>query len=103
MVFSYINDSYKRARGKSHILDICCEHCDRHICFYQKDGGGSLRRMYVDRFVDYRPEGDELICSSCHRILGTKIVYEKESRSAYRLYVDAVSKKIIAKKEVSGS
>lgn len=91
-------DEYSRARGEwSRILDVCCEHCSAHIAYYQKDGPGALRRMYIDRFIDVAPEGVELICHECKRVLGTKIIYDKENRAAYRLYVDAVVKRVVAK------
>ena len=54
-----------------------------------------MRCMYVDRFIDIVPKGRELICQKCNRVLGTPIIYEKELRPAYRLYVDSVTKKIV--------
>ncbi|KKR11321.1 MAG: hypothetical protein UT38_C0001G0001, partial [Microgenomates group bacterium GW2011_GWA2_39_19] len=36
----------------------------------------------------------QLICLKCERHLGIPIVYEKENRLAYRLFVGAISKKI---------
>jgi hypothetical protein len=77
------------------MLDIQCESCGAHICFYQKDGPGPLKRMYVDRMSDPTPTIESLRCSQCGAILGTKIIYEKEDRLAYRLYVGSVTKKIV--------
>jgi hypothetical protein len=86
-------DKFQAARGgSSRILDIKCEHCLSHICFYQKDGPGSLRRMYVDRMIDLAPDGDRLICHACHRELGVKVTWQKENRPAYRLFVESVNK-----------
>ena len=43
------NEKYKKARGGySCLLSISCEECGAHICDYQKDGPGILRRMYLD-------------------------------------------------------
>jgi hypothetical protein len=91
------NDKYKKARGGySRLLDISCQKCNEHICQYQKDGPGNLRRMYMDRIID--PEVSiskkDLSCSEGH-LLGVKIIYEKENRLAFRLFVDSVKKKII--------
>ena len=91
------NDKYKKARGGySRLLDISCQKCNEHICRYQKDGPGNLRRMYIDRIID--PEVSiskkDLSCSEGH-LLGVKIIYEKENRLAFRLFVDSVKKKII--------
>jgi hypothetical protein len=90
------NDKYKKARGGwSRMLDIECESCGTHICFYQKDGPGALKRMYVDRMSDIQLTAESLRCSHCNAVLGTKMIYKKEDRPAYRLYVGSVTKKIV--------
>ncbi len=91
------NDKYKKARGGwSRILEVSCERCGEHICNYQKDGPGPLKRLYIDSMTDNRTE-PQLSCGQCGQVLGTKIVYEKENRPAYRLFVGAVTKHIIKK------
>lgn len=90
------NDKYRRTRGgRSRLLDISCRKCGEHICLYQKDGPGTLRRMYVDRIVEPKVSTSrkDLSCSGGH-LLGIKIIYEKERRPAFRLFVDSVTKKI---------
>jgi transcription elongation factor Elf1 len=95
------NDRYRTARGgTSRVLNICCEKCDAHICYYQKDGPGILKRMYIDRMIDIQPENDILTCKSCEQSLGVLINYKKENRPAYRLFVGAVTKKIINRKNL---
>lgn len=90
------NDKYKKARGGwSRILDILCENCERHICYYQKDGPGILKRMYFDRIGGLEVGTDVFVCPSCKDILGTKMIYKKEDRPAYRLFVGSVIKKIV--------
>lgn len=100
------NDKYKKSRGGySRLLSISCEECGKHICDYQKDGPGILRRMYLDRISNSKRYSGlqnileknipRLECVPCNRILGTCINYEKEDRLAYRLFVGAVTKKII--------
>lgn len=102
MAYKIKNDSYQKARGgHTRMLDITCEHCGQHVCFYQKDGPGNLRRMYIDRIINGKPSKEQLICDNCKRVLGVKITYAKENRLAYRLFVDAVKKKIVNKKLVS--
>jgi hypothetical protein len=66
------------------------------VCTYQKDSPGNLRRMYIDRIIAPKVSisRKDLSCSNGH-LLGVKIVYEKENRLAFRLFVDAVRKKII--------
>jgi hypothetical protein len=91
------NDRYSKVRGGwSRFLDITCEKFNSHICFYQKDGSGPLKRMYLDRMLDSKPSSFELICNSCEHELGMKIMYLKENRPSYRLFQNSVNKKIIS-------
>lgn len=90
------NDKYKKARGgRSRMLDICCENCVNHICFYQKDGPGLLKRMYFDRIDGLSTASNKLVCPQCKEVLGIGIIYEKENRPAYRLFVGSITKKIV--------
>lgn len=89
------NDKYRKARGgHSRYLDICCEKCGQHICFYQKDGPGILKRMYLDRIRDLN-DVSKLECPKCKQLLGVPIIYQKEKRPAFRLFVGAVKKGIV--------
>lgn len=98
------NDKFKKTRGGySRLLDISCADCKTHICFYQKDGPGILKRVYLDRIIESVFEGQEskslkaarsFVCPNCKQQLGTPIVYKKENRLAYRLFVGSVLKKI---------
>lgn len=91
------NDKYRKARGGySRLLDISCENCGKHICFYQKDGPGILKRMYMDRIVGLKKLNVKanLLCLNCKEILGVPVVYKKEKRPAYRLFAGAILKKI---------
>lgn len=96
-VVKFKGDKFKKARGGySRLLDITCEKCEKHICFYQKDGPGFLKRMYIDRMLDFNDSGNEqLLCPDCNYVLGIRIIYQKEVRPAYRLFVGAVLKKIV--------
>ena len=78
------------------MLNISCQKCGSHICQYQKDGAGALRRMYVDRIFEPSVSiaKKDLSCAKGH-LLGVKIIYAKENRPAFRLFVDSVIKKII--------
>ena len=91
------NDKYKRSRGGySRFLQIFCEECGSLVCLYQKDGPGNLRRMYIDRISDPKVSlsKKDITCSKGH-LLGVKIVYKKEKRPAFRLFVDSITKKIM--------
>ncbi len=95
------SDKFRRDRGgHSRLLDVSCEKCGTHICFYQKDGPGILKRMYIDRISGLDLAGytiknlPELKCPHCGQTLGIPMNYKKENRLAYRLFVGAVQKKI---------
>lgn len=99
MKTTFKNDKYKKARGGySRLLKIACQKCGEHICLYQKDGPGNLRRMYIDRISQAKVSVSkkDLSCSKGH-LLGVKIIYEKEKRPAFRLFIDSVVKKITKK------
>ena len=105
MKFILKRDKYKSARGGySRLLDILCRNCEHVVVVYQKDGPGNLRRMYLDRIfspeemtglqtLDIK-EVPMLKCPHCGEILGTPYIYAKEKRPAFRLYQDAVIKRI---------
>lgn len=98
-------DRYSKARGgNSKLLDINCPDCKNHICFYQKDGPGLLKRMYLDRIKDSQYKDLQNIpfknlpqfkCPVCNRHLGVPFIYKEEQRSAFRLFVGSVNKKIV--------
>lgn len=97
MATIFKNDKFKKSRGGySRLLEIRCQKCNKIVCHYQKDGPGNLRRMYIDRISnsDVSITGKNFSCPEGH-ILGVKIIYDKESRPAFRLFVDSVIKKII--------
>jgi ribosomal protein S27E len=95
--FKFKQDKYRRARGGySRLLRISCEKCGAFVATYQKDGPGSLKRMYLDRIISpARSNSKNLTCSDCKNILGVAYIYPKEKRPAYRLFEGAVTKKLI--------
>lgn len=94
-------DKFKKVRGGfSRLLDICCEKCNKHICYYQKDGPGILKRMYSDRMYP-ESKNKTLACPKCNRLLGIRYIYEKERRPAYRLFVGSIKKTIIKSKTIN--
>ena len=91
------NDKYRKDRGGyARLLKINCEECGSLVCLYQKDGPGNLRRIYLDRISEptVSISRKDLTCSKGH-LLGVKIIYEKEKRVAFRLFVDSVTRKIV--------
>jgi len=88
-------DRYVTIRGGySRLLDIKCEHCGIHLFYYQKDGAGALRRMYLDRIfgADCIDIKKDLFCPHCKRLIAMQMIFEKEKRPALRLFVGAVTK-----------
>lgn len=105
------NDKYKKNRGGySRLLEISCEGSGAAIGYYQKDGPGILKRMYLDRIYksdDYSnlsnkslDELPQLTCKQCKRHLGVPMVFEKEKRFAFRLFQGSVTKKIVKSENI---
>lgn len=91
------NDKYKKARGGySRLLNITCRECGSLVCEYQKDGSGSLKRMYHDRILEPKVSilKKDFLCPKNH-LIGVRIIYKKENRQAFRIFVDSVIKKIV--------
>lgn len=99
-------DRHSKARGStSRFLDIFCSACNSHIALYQKDGPGALLRMYLDRIFEpsalaalqHQSGGKKdlpnLQCPKCRAIIGTPMVYELESRLAFRMVRGSFAKK----------
>lgn len=95
--FKFKNDSYMKSRGAPAMLVMSCSNCMSYVMSYQKDGPGPLLRCYLDRI--HHPEdlakrqessfdkktAPKLECPSCRTVIGSPIIYEKESRPAYHL------------------
>jgi len=69
--------------------------------------------MYLDRMLGTRDAEKfkgftikalpQLACSNCKEIIGIPILYKKESRPAYRLFVGSVIKKIVNSKKATAN
>ncbi len=77
-------DRYSRDRGgNSQFLDLYCSNCNQHILLYQKDGPGSLMRLYLDRIFDpqelsvlqtnckTKSDVPNLTCPNCKQLVAT--------------------------------
>lgn len=98
-------NEFQRKRGTPQLLAIHCSSCGKRVATYQKDGLGSLKRMYLDRIFapkdlallqssarkasDYGP----LLCPDCKAQLGSPSVYEPEKRLAFALIPGKVQTK----------
>ena len=99
------NDRFKKIRGgHSKYLLLSCEKCKSKLFLYQKDGQGILKRLYLDRIIFPKDLGSKknLECEKCKTILGILILYQRENRTAFRLFAGAVTKKIIKAYELKG-
>ena len=107
----FLNDKYKKVRGGySRLLDIQFAKCETHFCYYQKDGPGILKRMYLDRIYGSKQYSGlehvnlktvpQLVCRKCHQLIGMPLNYKKENGLAYRLFVGAINKNIAKESNV---
>ncbi|MEX1063743.1 MAG: hypothetical protein WED06_00190 [Candidatus Paceibacterota bacterium] len=88
-------DKYRKARGgHSRLLGLSCAKCGTHLFYYQKDGPGTLKRIYLDRIAGAKIGKSKLVCPKCRELLGIPTIYKKEGRQAIRLFEGAISKKI---------
>lgn len=105
------NDKYRKARGGySRLFDIRCSKCDTHLFYYQKDGPGMIKRMYLDRIYGSKTCSNleqktlkglpQLVCPSCKQHIGIPMNYKKEDRLAFRLFVGSVNKKMIPSQKI---
>jgi len=94
------SDKFKKNRGcRSRWLILYCEKCGRRLAIYQKDGPGILKRLYIDRIIGLVNRASKnLSCQKCKTILGIRILYKKENRPAYRLFVGAIRKELFEAK-----
>lgn len=94
------NDTFRKSRGgNSRFLELTCRKCSSHITYYQKDGPGHLKRLYIDRMSE-PSEAKNLTCKKCAELIGVYSLYKKENRPCYRLFVDALDKKIVSAKDI---
>ena len=99
---SFKIDKFKKARGgNSRWLLITCGECKNTICYYQKDGVGFLKRLYLDRIFNNRFTGKNLICNKCKALLGLRYIYEKENRPAFRLFAGVIEKKTVKSQAIA--
>lgn len=95
---TFKNDRFKKNRGgHSRWLSLSCEKCKAQLLIYQKDGPGLLKRLYLDRiaYPTNLNSRRKLKCKKCKTVLGIPIIHEKENRPAYRLFADAIEKRIV--------
>ena len=99
------NDTYKQVRGGyARLLAVSCATCGTHLFYYQKDGPGIVKRLYLDRIYQSHAYAGlqhrtlqhlpHLLCLHCGEHLGIPIIYQKEQRLAFRLFAGAVTTKI---------
>lgn len=102
---TFKTDKFRKNRGgHSRWLLLSCEKCKHPFSHYQKDGPGILKRLYVDRMVGAKDLTEkQLTCKKCKTVLGVRMTYKKEDRTAYRLFAGAVEKKIVKGGEMSNS
>jgi hypothetical protein len=105
--FELKNDKYRKARdGVAKFLDISCANCGTWLLLYQKDGIGTVKRLYLNRIfapaslaalqtnsaITSTKHMKKLTCTNCNAIIGTPMLYD-DGRLAYLLRLGSFSKK----------
>ena len=110
-IYTIKSDRYQKERlklgGETKMLDISCADCQTKIMVYQKDGMGDLKRCYLDRIgwlhegvgigEDTHSQVDSLektmlCCPNCKVNIGSPMIYDKENRSAIRMFYGKFAK-----------
>ena len=99
-------DRYRAARGgSSAYLTIGCAACGTLLLLYQKDGPGTLYRMYLDRILapptlaslqhtcTAKDDMPNLACPGCGAVVAAPMVYAPERRLAFRVIRGRLVKK----------
>lgn len=88
-------DNYRKVRGgTSQLFNIFCAKCGKQLLTYQKDGKGTLLRLYFDRIVEPVIDAKRnLTCTNCKTLIGLPMVYKQEKRLAFRLVRGSFFKK----------
>lgn len=88
----------------SRSLNIFCSQCKEFVLRYQKEGSGSLIRIYLKsitepkRFKEYKhtkfkTEIPPLDCPKCQKKLGTPTIHVSGNRPAYQMIKGSFFKK----------
>ena len=99
-------DRFVKVRGgNSHFLNLYCSNCNQYLLLYQKDGQGSLLRLYLDRIFEpqelsvlqsickNKSEVPNLKCPNCKKLIAIPMVYKREDRLAFSLIPGSFIKK----------
>ena len=97
----YTSDKYTKGRGKYvKQIEVHCANCSEYIFSYQKEGNGVLEKLFFDLILDRLSVKNniKLVCPKCDKLLGTRFIFGKEKRDAFKLYPGAVYWKIVVPK-----
>lgn len=87
------NDKYRKRRGGNTVIyNIYCSQCNQKLFKYQKDGIGSLKRLYLDRIKTLSDDSKLLTCPNCNQQIAKLAVYKSEGRPAYFLIMGSIKK-----------
>ncbi len=97
----FTSDKYTKGRGNFvKKIEIRCNNCSEYIFSYQKEGNGELEKLFFDLILDNLSvkNGTKLVCRKCEKLLGTRFIFGKEKRDAFKLYPGAIYWKIFVPK-----
>jgi hypothetical protein len=88
----------------SRCFNIFCCQCNGFILRYQKEGSGSLIRIYVKKIIEpghfkqfknskFKSEIPHLDCTQCLQRIGVAMIYEPGNFPAYRMIKGSFFKK----------
>ena len=99
----FTNDKYTKGRGKfSKRVAVKCVNCAEIIFNYQKEGNGAIEKLFFDNILDNFAVKKEakLICPKCEKVLGSRFVFGKDKKSAFKVYPGAIFYRIFVPERV---
>ena len=94
-LFTY--DRYPHGRPVSKKVEIKCINCTAIQFSYQKEGNGTLEKLFLDLILDNNQikNNQKLVCAQCDKILGTKFSHGPANRLAFKLYPGSIYYKVL--------
>ncbi|MFA7301209.1 MAG: hypothetical protein WC069_02790 [Candidatus Shapirobacteria bacterium] len=94
----FTSDKYTKGRGSfSKRVFVKCVNCSEVIFNYQKEGNGAIEKLFFDKILDNFgvKKESKLVCPKCEKILGSRFVFGKDKKQAFKVYPGAIYYRIL--------
>lgn len=94
----FTSDKYTKGRGNfNKKVEIKCVNCAEILFNYQKEGNGAIEKLFFDSILDNFgvKKDSKLKCLKCEKILGSRFIFGKEKKMAFKVYPGAIYYRIV--------